>query len=355
MLSPTGFAFLLALLASAGCGGEPQPALQPPPTAPVAPLPVVSAAPIDSTPPAAPPAPPKPSMADTLKVLFDGVSSRDPHKMLAAYADGATVVTDGQVRAAKDSVADQQPFFDAFPDARATLGRTWTSGSVAVVAWVFTGKNDGPLMGQKATGRPIGLQVLNVFWFDDHNLIKEEHAYADLPTLLSQLDPKAKAASFPAIAAPPAAVQDHVARGTPDEDKNLAAMKSWYDLVNDKKAAAFALLADDVVLQDMPSADATKGRKGAQELFGFFWKTFPDMKQAVGLILAVEDYTLAEVVITGTQKGPLGPFKASNRSVSIHQVDIIQWKDGKATKGWSYDNNKELFDEIAPPKESRQR
>ncbi len=63
-----------------------------------------------------------------------------------------------------------------------------------------------------------------------------------------------------------------------------------------------------------------------------------------------------EGVLTGTQKGALGPIKATNKPVSSHFVDISQIKDGKFVSTVSYSNNVEVLTEllgvIPPPAQS---
>jgi hypothetical protein len=57
------------------------------------------------------------------------------------------------------------------------------------------------------------------------------------------------------------------------------------------------------------------------------------------------------MTFVGTQKGAMGPIKASNKAVKSHMVDIQLLKDGKATREWSYGNSAELLVQIGamPP------
>lgn len=344
---------LLGFSAFACGGGEDTTAPpQPPPPPPVASMP--------ATPPAAstasaPATPPKPSMAEmqqsTMKAITDAMNAHDSAKFAASFADDATVTWGGMPdqhgRADIAKVADQ--FYTAFKDLKFWVSRVWMKGDMVAVEWGWNGTNTGDFMGGKPTEKQAGTMGLSIDWFGEDGLIKKEDRYADMATVAAQLGmSKAKARAVPT---PAASVEAHAAKGTPDEEKNVDLVKAIDASFEAKKEADFlAGLSDDVQWDDETMPDAMKGKDSAKKFFGMFTKAFPDMKFTIGATMGVEDFAIVESTMTGTQKGALGPLPPSKKPVSVHGVDIVQIKDGKAAHGWSYMNNAELLMQIGAMK-----
>ena len=78
-------------------------------------------------------------------------------------------------------------------------------------------------------------------------------------------------------------------------------------------------------------------------------KAFPDLKAACES-WGIEDFLIEECTMSGTNKGPMvapgRKLPATNKSVSLHGVDIMQIKDGKAVNGRSYGNGTELMAQL---------
>jgi ketosteroid isomerase-like protein len=336
----TALATLLALVA---CGGSESPpaatgASPPRPSAAPPPVPDVPALPDAG---AAPPVAPSLTdlVADRNKTALEALNAHDRRKLASTYAENATINMFGEDDiTGRDAIAAEfAQTLMGLPDLKASFSRTWAKNNVEVVEWVITGAGRA---GSKLTGL-VGLSVLT---FAPDGLVTSEHRYRDTPTLLKQLGfAKGEVHAVPV----PTATESHVARGTPEEDANLASLTKWYDLINGHKAGAFALLADDATLDDSTADAPTKGRKEIQRAFGRTWKAFPDMVEEPAVSFAVEDFTVSEVAIRGTQKGALGPLKPSKKAMTIHQADIVQWKDGKMVHAWVYGNAKEMFDQLS--------
>lgn len=311
---------------------------------------------VAATPSAAPA--PKASTSDVIsKTLAAAVvawNSHDPAKVAANYEPTGKVVIPGfPDTSGRDAIATAtKASFTALPDFKVAVTRVFIHDHTAAFEWVFTGKNDGPNMGQKATGRPVGIAGASVVTFDDDGLMKEEHRYFDLPTEQSQLDPKAKAGTFRApLPLPTAATETHVSKGTPDEAKTLeqgnAILKA--DASKDDKAL-MATVTDDYVWEDYsaPASIKTADLKG---VIATYAKAFPDFTLPTTLAFAVDGFFVAEASFVGTQKGPMGTIKASNKPVSSRMLDIQLLKDGKCSKEWSYSNGADMLIQIGamPP------
>ena len=302
--------------------------------------------------------PPKPPTSDiiskTLAAAVVAWNAHDPAKVAANYEPTGRLVIPGVPdTTGRDAIATAtKASFDSYPDFKVAVTRVFIHDHTAAFDWVFTGKNDGPRMGQKPTGRQVGVAGASVVTFDDDGLMKEEHRYFDLPTEQSQLDPKAKAGTFRApLALPTAAIETHISKGTPDEAKTLeqgnAILKA--DASKDDKAL-MATVTDDYAWEDysVPATIKTADLKG---VIATYSKAFPDFTLPTTLTFAVDGFFVAEASFVGTQKGPMGTIKASNKSVNSRMLDIQLLKDGKATKEWSYSNSADMLIQIGamPP------
>ena len=306
----------------------------------------------------APTPPPKPSPAEVVsKAIKADVAAWNAHdaaKVAALYEPTGKLIEPGLPDASgRDAIqANAKENFTAYPDFKVAVTRTFVKGNMAVLEWVVTGKNDGPSMGQKPTGRQMGIAGASVSTFDDDGLIKEEHRYFDLPTLQSQLDPKAKAGTFRApMTLPTGATEEHVAKGTPDEAKTVDQGNAILKADESKDdAKLMATVTDDYVWEDYSSPAAIKTANLKAEIAKYS-KAFPDFTLPTTTTFAVDGYFVAEMSFVGTQKGPMGPIKASNKPVKVQMVDIQLLKDGKATREWSYMNSAQLLIQIGamPP------
>ncbi len=310
-----------------------------------------------AAPTVAPPA--KPVLSEvipkTIKTGVDAWNAHDAAKVAANSEPTGKLVIPGMPDATgKDALmAEARMDFTAYSDFKVAVTRGFIKGNTAVFEWVITGKNDGPMMGKPASGRSMGVPGVSVATFDDDGLMKEEHRYVDLPTILSQLDPKAKAGTFRApMTLPTAATEWHTAKGTPDDAKALDTGKAIYAAFEKKGGLdSMAFVTDDSVFDDYTTPATMKGPKPIKDWVSMFWTAVPDLAIAKPVQFATDGFVVSEVTLTGTHKGPLGPIKATNKPVSYRNVDVFQVKDGKAAHLDTYGNSAELLVEIGamPP------
>lgn len=333
-----------AVLMLAACGGETKD-----PTNPTT-VTSASATPADSAPVASASAtvapPPKPPLAELMKktsaAMMGAWAAHDVKKLMPTYSDDAVLSMPGPMGWMDAKKADIETsmggLFAAFPDSQMTATRTFVKGNVAVTESVFTGTNTGDFMGQKATGKKVGYHAVMVNWFNDDGLVSKEHVYYDHVTAMSQMgkgDPKAK---FRAVEAMPTATASViVAKDSPDEAKTVDAVKTWYTAFEKKDDKAFlAPFADDVVHMDYTQPADFKGKDGAKKEWAELFKTFPDAKIAPTNVWAFDTFVVAELGMTATMKGAMGPIKATNKSGTIHMLDVFEMKDGKVKAVASY-------------------
>ncbi|WP_394826347.1 ester cyclase [Pendulispora albinea] len=343
-------ALIFGFLVSACGGGEE--AAPPPQTPPPAPAP----APAPEAPKAEAPKPEvKPGLGEleaaTNKALVEALNAHDAKKVASLYAEDAVItipgvwINHGQTQGRADIEKSTQAFFDAFKDVKFWVSRAWVKQDVAALEFGWSGTHSGDYLGVKASDKPAGAVGVSLVTYDNDGHIKQENRYSDLNTVFTQIGlVKGKARPVPTAAASTEVV---IAKGTPEEDKNLATVKGLNGAFESKKEADFLTpLADDVDWTDYSQPESTKGKDSAKKFFQGFVKTFPDAKSDQTAAFGVGDFVIQETSFVGTQKGALGPIKATNKQVNLHSVDVIQFKDGKITKGWSFGNSIELVGQL---------
>jgi hypothetical protein len=123
----------------------------------------------------------------------------------------------------------------------------------------------------------------------------------------------------------------------------------------DDVKAAVASNADDAdYWVNVSGGPATKGKKDIAKDLGDFFKAFPDQKWTTVNAWGIDGFAIIEHTMTGTQKGALGPLRASNKEVKDwHWIDVVQPSaDGKVQHGWGYANLVEMMQQtgaLKPP------
>ena len=289
-------------------------------------------------------------MTASIKNVTDALNGHDPAKYAAVFAPDGVVKQGGQPDiSGRDTIAaDIKNLFTAFPDLKFAFSRAMWKGNMGVSTWDWNGTDTGGFMGAKPTNRPVGVSGATVAIYNDDGLIKELHIYDDQANVMQQLDPKAKKGSF--RAPPTLATQiETVSAGGPDEDKNLAAGKAMYQMLDDHKVKDLcaAMASNDAAIDDYSMPVGFKGSKGCSDYINGFVKAMPDFhSQPLANQVAIGPYLVSEGTVQGTNKGPLGPIKATGKPVNLHFIDIVQLKDGKVTHISSYANGFELLTQL---------
>jgi steroid delta-isomerase-like uncharacterized protein len=316
-----------------------------------------SAATITAAAAAKPPEAPK-DHASRAKALSDAFAAHDAKKVAALYAENAVVKSRGMPdvsgRAAIEK--DVEHMFGVFKDAKLTTGRVFAKDKhTAVVETLFSGTNTGesPEMGlPKATNKAVG--VAGATWLDvgDDGLIKEERRYHDMPTSLGQLSPDPKNPVRPVMTEPPAGTTLFESKGTAEEAKNLDVENQWIAALNAGKLDdAMKLTTADTSIEDYTQAATVKGQKAFKDYISTYMKAFPDLKASIVNGFPVGEYAVVEFRYVGTNKGPLGKLKATNKAIDIQQVEVDEIKDGHFAHAWAWGNSAEMLGQMGlmPP------
>jgi len=330
----------------------------PAPAASAAPVASASAAPsaATSTTAAPPKAPEGPKNHEArMKALAEAYGSHDAKKVSALYTEDAVVKfpnredVKGRAAIEKDAAKD----WGFSKDAKIAVGRIWAKDKhTAVVEWVWSGKNTGEdkEMGiDKATDKPMGFAGATWVEVSDNGFIKEEHRYFDSLTGLGQIKPDPKTPVRPVVTEPAFGTKVYELKpdAKPDEAKNLDFENKWATALSAGKLEELIKLADkDPVMQDYTEHEEVKGEKPFKAYLEKYLHAFPDMKATMTQSFSVGEFAIVEYEYKGTHKGALGPIKATNKTVDIHQVEVDEIKDGKFVRGWAWGDSAEMLKQL---------
>jgi steroid delta-isomerase-like uncharacterized protein len=90
-----------------------------------------------------------------------------------------------------------------------------------------------------------------------------------------------------------------------------------------------SLLADDVVIEDIPLGAVMKGKDGVKQGYVSFLKVTPDFKIELKSWITTDKSFALEAIFTGTQKGDLPGLSATGKSFSNRVCSFGEFEDGK--------------------------
>ncbi len=339
-----GLAIGFLAITFSACGGD---EVKPQPVTPVAP-------PVEAPPPPVVEAPkeepkPAPTMAELQKKTSEGIAmgmnAHDAKKIASFYTENAVIKFAGMPDlVGREAIAAMwQRNFDFASNSKGGASRVFVKGDVVVVEWTWSGTQTGEMMGMKATEKPVGATGVDVMWFAPDGLVKEQHTYTDMGTIMSQIGvSKAKGRPVPTVTAGAPAVV--VSMNAADDSKNVDTVNKMWAAIEKKSEADFvANVTDDGTWDDMTMPETMKGKAAGKKWLADITKAFPDMKVTSTNAWGFGDFVVTETTATGTQKGAFMGIQPTKKSVNLHMVDVVQFKDGKIVKGTTYGNGGELM------------
>jgi ketosteroid isomerase-like protein len=275
--------------------------------------------------------------------LIAAIAARDAKKIGDVYAaDGVITIIGDRTLTGRDAiVAEYQRWLDGMSDLKFQLGRVFLNGNVVVAEWAFSGTHTGDFLGAKATQSPVGATGASVLTFDADGHVTREERVFDIATIRKQDDKHAKAGSFRSPPPLPVSVEAHVAKAPADGEAQLAIVRSLYAAMDgDKASDALALDAEDVAIEDYARARALKGKPAARTLFDEYESAIPNGSSTT-MMFAADEYVVAErEVRTSWKKKPM----------TAHFVEVLEIRDGKIARIWTWSNSAERSAPAAPPK-----
>lgn len=270
--------------------------------------------------------------------MMNAVNAGDAKRYASLYAHDAVITIHGSGElAGRDAIEQHEAeLLREFPGTQLAFYSMWQKGSSTVVHYAVNGRTRG--------GKSMGHEGLLFYRFDSSGLIAEERRYLDSLTPMAQLGVLGE---VPARALPtlPTEIAAHVARGSPDEDENVEAVRTSFALLDAKQEAAFlAAVADDAVVDELVLPQPFIGKRNVQAWIQAWTRAVPDASFEITAILGVGEFVLVEGIVRGTLRAPFGHLAASNRPLVIHRAVILQMRNGTLARVSAFMNGKELVE-----------
>jgi ketosteroid isomerase-like protein len=277
-----------------------------------------------------------PAATDALGVvssIFASLSRGAFDEALTLYADDHDSVSGALGRVIKGKAALKDLWLKvraAFPDTKVKAKRILDAGAVWIVQGVMSGTHQGQFRGVSPTGRPVGAEFV---WFltNAGGKIVRTVAYTTPGALLKQMG--AIEGKHPIPAWPD---DTEVVRGDGNAT-NIATAGKVYQAIS---KADFAVV-DANVLPDASFIDHGEGLGPMpwpeyRALAKQHHAAFPDMTVTPEVVIGVGDFVVARLIATGTNKGDMGPMKATGKKVTVRFADVIRFDGAKAKRVESY-------------------
>lgn len=100
-----------------------------------------------------------------------------------------------------------------------------------------------------------------------------------------------------------------------------------------------------------------KGMDNLKKELSAWFTSMPDVHFTIDKMSADGNLVWVMYHVSGTMKGDMGPMKATNKSMNVGGMDLIQIKDGKATDRWGYEDQMAMMQQLGmmppPPGEKK--
>lgn len=125
------------------------------------------------------------------------------------------------------------------------------------------------------------------------------------------------------------------------EAENIRIVRSMAEAINARDLEALdELVAQDVVRHSAATPGVTV--TSLEEFRAFLesdFATVPDSVQTIDVIFANDEYVAMKATYSGTQQGPMGPFPATGKKLTLPFIGILRIEDGKVAEIWvEWDN-----------------
>src|SRR5262245_18418726 len=119
-------------------------------------------------------------------------------------------------------------------------------------------------------------------------------------------------------------------------EHNKAVVRAFVEAINQQDWRRF----DDLLAPDFTRLSSTSGQpqiRSRDQLRDFLAgeiSTFPDARETIHFLVAEGDMVAVHSGFRGTQRGPMGPFPASGRSLSADFISVYRVADGRIAEAW---------------------
>src|SRR5580658_2385385 len=231
----------------------------------------------------------------------------------------------------------------AFDGRKVTTSRVWRTPSEQTIEWTMTGTQAREWMGVVATQKPVTFRALTLLWTKDDGSITDVHVYVNVALVKAQLGVGPKdLLALPPLALPtgPSQVFDQTQPSSADEQRNVAAVKSSLDALENNKESEYGDAAtDDIEVNALERPQPVRGKEALRAYYKAMHKAIGQLDTTVDNAWGVGQFAVVEYSIDGEQLAPIGWVPAlRDKVVRMELVDICEMAGGKIARVWRYDN-----------------
>ena len=125
------------------------------------------------------------------------------------------------------------------------------------------------------------------------------------------------------------------------ELENIQIVRSMAEAINARNLEALdKLVSPDVVRHSAATPGVMVSNLAEFKTFlETDFETVPDSVQTIDLIFANDEYVAMKATYAGTQEGPMGPFPACGKKLTLPFIGILRIENGKVAEIWvEWDN-----------------
>ncbi len=129
--------------------------------------------------------------------------------------------------------------------------------------------------------------------------------------------------------------------------KNMEMMRKFYEEVINRHNTAMvdSLVASDYV-EHCVDPGYTPDRNGLKKGWEDFVKGYPDLNCKINFMIADSNSVTTQYTFTGTNSGSVMGMPATNKKINVDGVDIVRFKNGKATEHWGYMDEMKMMTQL---------
>jgi SnoaL-like domain/SnoaL-like polyketide cyclase len=254
-------------------------------------------------------------------------------------------------RAREAVVQAHDKLLGAFDNRAVVVSRVWRTANAQAVEWTLTGVQTKDWMGVAPTNKPVVIRGISLLSTKDDGTITDVHVVFDTALVKAQLGvgPK-ELLALPPPTVPSGAPQVFDKGSTPEEDGNIAIVRSWIDALEGNSDAAYlAPAADDVILETLERAQPMHGKDDLRAYFKAMHKAIGQLDTTVNNTWGIGRFVVVDYAIAGEQIAPLGWIPAQRDKVfRLDTVSIAELANGKIAHVWRYDNPGQMVTGSSP-------
>ena len=117
-------------------------------------------------------------------------------------------------------------------------------------------------------------------------------------------------------------------------EENKALFQQIMDGMNAKDLSVIDWLVDQNVVDHDPAPGQAPGPEGVKAMMQMFISGFPDLKVTVNQLIAERDVVVGAITTEGTQTGEFMGIPATGKKISITEMHMVRFANGKAVEHW---------------------